>query len=178
MAKFPNFLLFQLGWLGVAFSAAADLPWIATAVALLVLGLNLAFCARPSEEAKLALGAGALGLILDSLLTAAGLLRFESGQWVGWLAPHWIVALWLMFATLLNSSLDWLKGRYVLAALLGAAAGPVAYWGGARLGALSLAAPSWTSLTAVALVWLIAMPALLRLANRWDGVHPEPQPTP
>lgn len=172
MHKAINFILFQLGWFGIAFSADAQLPWIATGIAGAVLAVHLSFAARPCVEWKLALSAGLLGLLLDSLLTAAGLLKFSSGQWADWIAPHWIAALWMMFATLLNSSLSWLKGHYGLAAALGAIAGPLAYLGGAELGALVLTQPPLASLTGVAVAWLVAMPTLVFFTRTWDGVTP------
>lgn len=173
MPVWVNFVLFQFGWFGVVLSGAAKQPGLATGIAGAVLIVHLSYARRILPELKLALMAGALGLVLDSALTGLGLLRFDSGQWVSWAAPPWIVAMWMMFATTLNSSLSWLKGRFGLAALLGAIAGPLAYFGGAKFGAVQLPEGPVLSLLGVALAWLIAMPLLAWIAQHFDGVSAE-----
>lgn len=55
------------------------------------------------------------------------------------------------------------------ACVLGAVAGPLAYYAGARLGGMSFADPL-ASLIAVGGVWTQAMPLLLVNASRWNGV--------
>ena len=112
---------------------------------------------------------GLLGFVADSLLTGLGLLRFPSGQFHPQFAPYWMVAMWMLFATTFNVSLRWLKARLGLAALLGMVAGPLAYYGGAKLGGVSFANPV-ASLLAVAGVWTLAMPLLLVIASRWNGM--------
>jgi hypothetical protein len=56
----------------------------------------------------------------------------------------------------------------VIAALLGAAGAPLAYYAGARLGALDLVSPA-PALVAIALGWAVATPALMLAARRLDG---------
>jgi len=50
---------------------------------------------------------------------ALGFLEYPSGMMLPWLAPVWIIAMWVAFATTLNVALGWLKGRWTLAAVLG-----------------------------------------------------------
>ena len=64
--------------------------------------------------------------------------------------PYWILAMWALFATTLNASLGWLHGRPALAGALGMLSGPLAYWAGARLGAIELVQPA-AALAALAL---------------------------
>jgi len=86
------------------------------------------------------------------------------------MAPPWILGLWALFATTLNVSLNWLKGRWLVAALLGGIAGPLSYWAGARLGAVVLVEPV-PALVALSIGWAILMPLLMALARRYDGIH-------
>jgi non-ribosomal peptide synthetase component F len=79
-----------------------------------------------------------------------------------------MVALWAMFATTLNVSLRALRARPWLAAALGAAGGPLAYYAGARLGALQLA-DFHAGLAAIAVGWAWLTPLLLASARRNDG---------
>lgn len=84
------------------------------------------------------LAIGSAGLLLDSGMTALGLLRFGGHPFEPWLCAPWLCALWYLFATTLHQSLRWLEGRTWLAALIGGIAGPVSYRAGEVLGALTL----------------------------------------
>lgn len=164
-----NFIAFQIGWFACVLGGAHGWPWLGVFVTAAIVALHLYRAARPQAEAALILSSGLLGFIADSLLTGMGLLHFPSGQFHPHIAPWWMAALWMAFATTFNVSLRWLKPRSGLAALLGAVAGPLAYYGGAKLGGVSLIDPL-ASLIAVAGVWTLAMPLLLIIAARWDGM--------
>ncbi|HWR87050.1 MAG TPA: DUF2878 domain-containing protein, partial [Acidiferrobacterales bacterium] len=97
-----------------------------------------------------------------------GWLAYPSGTLIAGTAPHWIVALWMLFAITLNVSLGWLKQRLFVAMLFGAIGGPLAYLGGAKLGALSFAAPT-AALIALTIGWALFTPLLVMLARRFDG---------
>ena len=132
--------------------------------------LHLGFSRRPGRELRLVGAAMLLGLVVDSVLLATGWLSYPNGQWIPGLAPYWIVAMWGLFATTLNVSMAWLRGRPVLAVLMGAVGGPLSYLAGEKLGAIELV-PPLPALAALALAWALAMPLLMRLAERFDGVR-------
>ena len=78
------------------------------------------------------------------------------------------------------AGLAFLAGRYRLGAALGALGGPLAFWIGARLGAVELGLPAWRSLLVLGAVWAIAVPLLTRIAAgdrdpsttaRYRGMH-------
>jgi len=77
-----------------------------------------------------------------------------------------MAALWFNFAMLVSISLAWLKGKYLLAAVLGGLAGPVAYWGGEKLGALAIADAFARGYVPLVLLWAVALPALIYIHNR------------
>ena len=79
--------------------------------------------------------------------------------------------MWALFATILNVSLRWLKGRWAVAALAGAVAGPLAYYGGSRLGALQFGNEG-VALIALSLGWAVFTPLLMALSERYDGYAP------
>jgi len=164
-----NLIAFQIGWFACVLGGARGWPWLGVLVTATAIILHLYQAARPRTEAMLIGLSGLLGFIADSLLTGMGLLRFPSGQFHTDLAPYWMVAMWMLFATTFNVALDWLKPRLGLAALLGMIAGPLAYYGGAQSGGVSFETPA-ASLLAVAGVWTLAMPLLLVIANRWNGM--------
>lgn len=177
MAKLWNFVLFQLGWLACVLGGAWQLPWLGTLLAAAIVAWHLRNAARPGSEMLLLTMAGALGAAWDSLLVSTGLLVYPSGTLLPGTAPYWIVAMWVLFATTLNLSLDWLKGRFLLSALAGAAGGPLAFYAGMRLGGVQMP-DTQTALLVLAAGWALIMPLLVWLAQRYDGVcvtRPAPQ---
>jgi hypothetical protein len=163
-----NVALMQAGWFACVLGAAHGLPWFGTGATIAIVAWHAARAARPAEELKLIALVTLAGGSFDSALTAAGWVAFPNGQFAPWLAPHWIFALWALFATGLNVSLAWLKGRWWLAAAIGAVASPLSYWAGVRLGAATFVEPP-LMLAALALGWAAILPAILRLAQRFDG---------
>lgn len=164
-----NFVAFQLGWFACVLGAAHGWPLAGAAFALLIAAWHSARAARPAQEAKLIVAAVLTGAVWDSSLAALGWLSFASAMSAA-LAPPWILGLWALFATTLNVSLNWLKGRWLIAALLGGIAGPLSYWAGARLGAVVLVEPA-PALIALAVGWAVLMPLLMALARRYDGIN-------
>jgi len=165
-----NFVAFQLGWFASVLGAANELPWFGPIAVAAALALHLALARRPWPELMLVSASMAIGLVVDSLLLATGWLRYPAGQWLPGLAPYWIIAMWGLFATTLNVSMGWMRGRPVLAALMGAIGGPLSYLAGQKMGGIELT-QSGSALAALALAWGVAMPLLMRLAARLDGVR-------
>ena len=166
--KLLNFVLFQIGWFACVLSAAALQPWIGALIALVIIALHLWRATLPAHELLLLIVAVLIGAIWDSLLVMLGLLGYPAGTLIHNTAPYWIIVLWALFATTLNVSLQWLKEHLAMAALLGAIAGPLAYAGGAGLGAVELVDINM-AFAALALGWALFTPLLLVLATRFNG---------
>ena len=160
-----NVVLFQLGWFACVLGAASGYAREGAIAAALLVALHIARAARPKREAMLAGAAAVLGFLFESALLQAGWVRFEAGVLLEGAAPYWMVALWALFATTLNESMRMLQTRPWIAAAFGAVGGPLAYYAGARMGALDLVQPA-AMLTALALGWALATPLLLSLARR------------
>ena len=161
-----NVALFQAGWLACVLAAAHGLPWAGILAAAAVVAWHTARAQSPARELKLVALAVVVGALCDSALAASGWIAFAPEAAAG-LAPWWILAMWALFATTLNVSLAWLRSRLPLAGVLGAISGPLAYWAGARLGALELRQPA-AALAALALGWAAILPGLLAAARRMD----------
>ncbi len=159
-----NFIAFQIGWLGCVFSAAQGLPLLALIIASGVVALHVSTSPTASHELKVIGAAVLIGASIDSLLLIPGWLRYSTGQPFASLAPYWIVALWAMFATTLNASLIWLQRSRLLAAICGASSAPLAYWAGARIGAIELVEPL-PALLAIATAWAFVLPILTHIAR-------------
>jgi len=169
-----NVVLFQLGWFACVLGAANDLPALGPIVVLGVVAWHLLSSKQPGAEFALVVAAVVIGALFETLLVWGGWTRFENGVPAAGLPALWMIAMWPLFATTLNVSLRWMRGRPVLAALFGLIGGPLAYFGGAQLGALELATLS-VALTVIGLGWALLTPALLLLASRLDR-RPQGEP--
>lgn len=144
--------------------AAHGSAWTGPLVILVLLLVHLRWWTQSPWRDLRAVGllavAGAIG---DSLLLATRAIDLAANPWLP-LSPPWMIALWAHFATAPAGPLGRLAGRWWLAAVVGAAAGPLAYWAGGRLGALSWPRGLLVGGLAVAALWAIAVPLALRLA--------------
>lgn len=183
MRNVVNFLAFQAAWFVVVGGAARGSLWIGPVVVAALVALHLALvppCERLRQLAYVAL-AGLLGALLDSLLKAIDATAYPTSYgadsaWPTWLAPLWIAALWTAFATLPRFSLGWLRGRHVLAAVLGAVGGPLSFFAGTRMGAVAVGDSSVLTWTVLAAEYAVVTPLLLALAPA-DGSAPRSVPT-
>lgn len=164
-----NFAAFQVGWFSSVIGAAKQMPWLGPLALLLVLAIHLRQAKRPQAELTLIVACGLVGVFFDSLLVAFGWVTYPSGQFSEFLAPYWIVTMWMLFGTTLNLSMGWLKGRPWLAAAFGAVGGPASYIAGQKLGGIVIV-DYYTALLALAIGWAIFMPLLLAIAERYNGM--------
>lgn len=165
-AKIGNAVGFQAAWLACVAGAARGHEWLGPGVVALLAAAFLAGT-RPRGRALALLAAAAvLGAIVDGMLIALGRLQFTSAAGGPAHAAPWMIALWIAFATTLPWSLSFLRGRLLLAAVLGVPAGAGAYWAGAQVGAVVLPDPLAASLASVGLAWGASLPALVALSER------------
>jgi hypothetical protein len=155
---------FQGAWWATILSAAAGRPHLAAAASALPLALHLGFVDRSAAERRLVLAAGLVGAALETANALLGFTRFEPPPFGLPLPPAWLLLQWAVFGAVLRHSLGWIRGRFLLAAALGAVAAPLSYAGGERLGALSLGGTP--ALAAVAAEYAVAMPLLLLVERR------------
>lgn len=162
--KTVNALLFQAAWFAAVLGAARGLFWLGPLSMIPVLALHLALQEDRRGEAKLLLIAALLGFIFDTVFVASGVFMPLQHLFPRPFSPPWMICLWLNFAATLNVSMVWLRQRYLLAALFGAIGGPLAYYGGAKLGATE-ALPTLSGLLLLAVGWGVMTPLLVRLAK-------------
>jgi len=164
-----NFVVFQAAWFAAVLGAAHDLAVWGCACVLVAIGWHVASSARPVVEARLVAAVLLVGLVVESAMAWQGFTGYASGQISPHTAPYWMVALWGLLAIALNVTLRWLKGRGWLAAAIGAVSGPLSFASGTRLGAAHFIQAT-PALVTLACVWAAALPALMWLSNRFDGV--------
>ena len=165
-----NIVVFKIAWLSTVFGGANELPLVGPVVVLGAIAIHLWLVAEPVRELLLILITGVIGVSWDSAMVAAGWVSYSSGMFVSGMAPYWILAMWMLFATTLNVSFRWLQQRLGLAALLGAVFGPLSYYAGASAGAVILHQPA-AAFTGLSIAWAILLPSLLRLAQLLDGTQ-------
>lgn len=166
MGLLINFVGFQFGWFACVISAANSQPLLGIICAVLVVTLHL-YRNSSNAEFYIILTAMLVGFIWESMLVASGWLHYINTPSSEIFAPIWLVAMWALFATTINLSMAWLKGRWLLAALLGALFGPLAFVAGEKLGAVEFVNHS-AALAVLALGWACLMPLLLRLADQFQ----------
>lgn len=157
------FVHFQLIWWTCVWGAAWGFGGAATVFALAVMVHHFYLSENRWAEVQILVASAGLGLAIDSLLSVLGAYQFAESLHRAPLPPAWLLAIWGAFGLTYRYLLGWLKGRYLIAAALGAALGPFTYVMGAQSGAMWVSvAPGHLAL--MALAWLWVLPAL-------DGLH-------
>ncbi|MBT2341192.1 MULTISPECIES: DUF2878 domain-containing protein [Pseudomonas] len=151
-----NALWLQVGWWACVLGAHR--PWM-----LLIVPVGLAAhlwrCPQPGAEVRALLRVTLGGCLLDSLLGAVGVFRFDQQP-----LPVWLALLWLVLASGLRHSLAWIRRDDRLAALLGMLGGPPAYLAGAGLAGVDLPMGEVGTALLLAPVWALVLPLALRVA--------------
>ena len=118
---------------------------------------------KKEELTKVSLLTG-IGIISDNTLLYFGALSVPVHFFVpAPFSPLWLIALWISFAIAIRDSLQILAHRYLVAAAIGLIGGPLAYRGGAALGALQV---SDQGVFALAGAWCVVFPLLVYLSDR------------
>lgn len=160
-----NLSLFKIGWLASVLTAAATIPAAGVAVVATVALLHLFRAENAQAEASVLLFAGFIGLGWESLLVTFGLVEYVAASPVPGIAPYWIVAMWVLFATTLNTGMRWLRSSTAVAALAGAIGGPLSFFAGQKAGAVAFPNPT-VSLLIIGIGWAVLLPLLVRFAVR------------
>lgn len=159
-----NAISFQLVWF-IAVQADSN---ITMAITVLLLLSHQIFLVRTNSEWVFIIGFAAIGIVIDSLLQALGLISFShSLSFFGIsTAPLWLICLWLAFATTLCHSLFWLRNKTWAIALLSASGVPLSYYAGAKFSGSEITQPTWIFLVTEACVWFLLLLISFRVINK------------
>jgi hypothetical protein len=163
-----NILFFKLTWLACVLGGANGLAWIGPLSCIAFLLAQRQWLGASKNEWQLVAVIASIGFLVDSSYVLSGLVQFATPWPTADAAPLWIVAMWANFALTLNHSMRWFQEHLIIAALMGAIAGPGAYLAGRTLGAAEFLAADSVVLTVLALAWGSAVPLALMLASRFD----------
>jgi len=165
MALLVNFIGFQVGWFACVLGAANDKELLGMIIALGVIIYHVVTQCDSRKELKLVLAATAIGLLWETWVLNLDILRYPSHSELLFWPPSWLIMMWALFATTINLSMGWLKGRWVLSVFMGAVFGPLAFIGGEKLGAVVFL-DSTQSIVTLSIGWGLLMPLLLWIAER------------
>jgi hypothetical protein len=139
-------IAFDLYWtLVVLFRERGLVIWLALAI--------LACLMLSPAHTLYAVLLAAAGSLLDALWAMTGLIAFTGAS----LMPLWMVALWLMFATVWTQLTRTTTLPGWMLTLLATVGGPVAYLIGERLGAIEFLEPTFIVVSWMAPGWLVLM---------------------
>lgn len=164
---------FQAAWAACAYGTVHSVPQFGVLVSMASLALGVLLAERRLGRIVLSVLLGLYGLAAETIILRSGVLSYTSPGPYPTVAPVWIIGLWMAFAILIKPAFGWLQGRLLLAALLGAVAGPMSYYAAMRLGALQFAEPEWAGLTAVSVMWAVGMPFALTVSNWFEAPDSE-----
>lgn len=165
-ARIINAVSYQAGWFACVAGAGNGLPLLGPVVVALLLAVHLWLVPRRWHTLRGLAVISAIGIGVDSALAGMAVFSFPEYFVFPWLCPAWLIALWVIFASALESCLRWLVEWPRLAAAIGALFGPASYYAGQRLGALQFSPPLLDSLLILAIVWSALLPVLLWLSRK------------
>ena len=164
-----NFIQFQLGWFALVLSAAAGRPLVGLIILAIFATMHVLWFSRHGEWLFI-LMVGVGGWLWESIVHSLGLLNYPNHMSELLFAPVWMAGLWVNFATTIQHSLAWLKGKYLIAAMLGGIGGPLAFLAGEKLDAVAFGSPVMTTFSLI-IGWAILTPLVFFLAEKFDFIN-------
>lgn len=161
-----NYALYQTGWFACILGAAWGWPVAGALVAVALTAVHLLNSRDRAGELRLIALAAGLGLAVEWYQVRSGTYAFTSGVVVAWMSPPWLLMMWGQFATTFRSSLSAIMLVPGRAVVFGAVGGPIAFWAGERLGAVTLAEPEWPGLVRLSVTWGAALWVCAVVARR------------
>lgn len=161
-----NLVLFQVCWFACVIGAAREMGWLGPLLVLVTVPLQvLRLTENHKKETLFVCICGVTGFLLETGMITGQVYTPVYQDWNN-ICPPWMAALWFNFAILVSISLSWLKKRYSLAAILGGTTGPVAYWGGEKLGAIIINPVFGQGYLPLIIIWALMLPCLVYIHNR------------
>lgn len=164
-----DFVLFQAAWFACVWGGAIDdsRPGLAAVGLFLIVHLLVVTpkASRCTELVSITLFAS-LGVALEAIGVTWGTLCFHESapRLLG--LPIWMWCLWWLFPPLLDSTLEWMRGRAWIGVAFGAVGGPLAYLAGESLGALRLGSDRMWALLGIGVIWAVYTPTVVA-ARAW-----------
>ena len=162
-----NALLFKIGWWSCVILGAQNHSYYAFALALILVLMHFKWVSIDRlRDFKIIAAVTLFGFVLDSILSYFGFFEFPKNNPNNFLAPIWLVSLWMLFATTMEYSLRKLQDKPWSSFLFGFLGGPVSYAAGRGFEILVFPNHFYTSLFLVGLIWGALVPGLYFVFKR------------
>ncbi|MEM6708195.1 MAG: DUF2878 domain-containing protein [Pseudomonadota bacterium] len=166
-----NAVLFQVLWFAsVIVGGVHGLLWPCV-VASVVLLASVWPTPERMRDVLLASVLVPIGWALDTVWAVFGVLDFDGAP----LAPLWIATLWFGVALSVNHSLKIFRDNALIGSLVVGAFAPFSYFGGSKLGAVSI--PALAPLGAIAIAWFVLFYLVFRFSADRAGDESPVAPT-
>ena len=155
-----NGVLFQIGW----FLCVLQGDQVAMMVVPASLAIYWLFFTKELKDYLLILAITLFGITGDALLGALGILQFANNTIT---APLWMISLWVLFATTIPWSLNWLidnRNKFVGFSTLG---GTTSYFAGVRLTDIEFGYSMGLTIMLILIAWFLYGLALHAMIKRW-----------
>lgn len=160
---FPNLFRYQLTWLATVWGAAHGKADLGAFIGFLMIVLHFKKCHHLLAEYKTVFTTLLIGGLWELILVKQQWVVYEGTSPIT-VVPLWILVLWTAFGATLNGCLGWFKHHLGWSFVFGALGGPLAWYGGAALGALRVTDPVW-GYGILSAGWAVMMPLLSYLAR-------------
>ncbi len=160
-----NMVLYELAWFAIVLGVAWGYVTVGSVIAMALIATHLTIVPDARPEWIRLVWAMAIGAGVESVNLAFEVYTIKDSEASTLLTAPWLLLLWADFSTAFYRSLNWLSNRYALASVAGALGGPVAFWAGERLGAVTLTRHI-NLLALLSLQWAIALPLLVWISDR------------
>lgn len=151
-----NALGFQAVWWSCIYFH--DLLWGLPAVvcASIYIAIHFLLIGKRKKEFILVSKIFGMGLIGEALVSFLGIYTFVSKPLISFMAPLWLIALWIAFACTVNHSLKLVITKPKFSVPVGMVMGPFTYLSGQSLGVLNFNL-SIGGIGAFAMIWAVYM---------------------
>jgi len=166
--KIYDLIGFKICWVMCAFSTKWGLPYLGPIISLMFILVHLMIVKFKLRDIKIISLAVMLGLIIDSVFFQFDLITYEGGILSEFeIAPFWILSMWGGFAVTLLYTLNTIKKRYAISALIGVIGGPLSYNAGVQIGSITINVS--IAYVALAISWGLIIPLLFYIINQLDS---------
>jgi hypothetical protein len=162
MKKIIHVLAYYIVWFGCLFFAKANYPWAGLSLSVTISLFQIGLLFLTKDIVRLAyflLMFALIGYAIDTFLSISQLIYFAANPWEGYLAPPWILGLWLNFSILcfvFRDVLNRVSKFFPIIAFIGF---PLAYGGGVTLG-VAVFSKGIVSALLLGAIWMIVFPFL------------------
>jgi len=164
IGKIFNIFGFQVSWWICVLGVKYGWPYLGPTMMAIYLLIHLYYFRVNQSEIIFIILVGFIGTIVDTIFLQSSLIIYY-GLTVSYIAPIWIIAMWLGFAATMNHSFSWVNGKWLIAFIIGAIFGPLSYIAGIKFDALFFQETIF-SILILAIVWGLIVPLLFLLNNK------------